>query len=229
MKALVFDTGPIISLATNNLLQLLPKLQEKFKGDFFITQGVHYEIIERPLKSRRFKFEALQVERRIEQGVLQVYNDKRITEKAKQILSQVNSCFKARGKYIQAVQLAEVETLVLAKEINADAVIIDELITRLLIENPEEIVKIMTHRLGEKVEVNKANLKQMQKQFKQIKVLRSAELVTIAFEMGILDKYLVNIPQARKELLEGLLWGVKLNGCAITEKEIDEILESIKK
>ncbi|MBI4919376.1 hypothetical protein HY837_05560, partial [archaeon] len=177
MKALVFDTGPIISLATNNLLQILRPLQEKFKGDFYITKGVHYEIIERPLKSKRFKFEALQVERVIEQGILQVYNDENITKRAKQIMSQVNGCFKARDRYVQALQQAEVETLILAKEINASAAIVDELITRLLIENPEEIKKIMSYRLREQVDINKANLRQVQKNFKDIKILRSAELV----------------------------------------------------
>jgi len=229
MKALVFDTGPIISLATNNLLQILRPLQERFKGDFYITKGVHYEIIERPLKSRRFKFEALQVERVIEEGILQIYEDKKIETRAKQILDQVNSCFKARNQYVKAVQLAEVETLILSKELNASATIVDEMITRLLIENPGEIQNLMSRRLREPVDVNKANLRQIQKTFKDIKILRSAELVTVAYEMGVLNKYLVNIPHAKKELLDGLLWGVKLNGCAISEKEIADILKTTRK
>lgn len=228
MKALIFDTGPIISLATNNLLQILEHLQEKFKGDFLITSGVYYEIIERPLKSKRFKLEALQVERIIEQGILRVYEDSKIIKKAKKILEQVNNCFKARNNYVKVFQLAEIETLVLTKELNANAAIIDELITRLLLENPDKIKQIMSKRLRENIEVNKENLRLVQKDFKKVKILRSAELVAIAFEMGILNKYIVNIPHARRELLEALLWGVKLNGCAITEQEISEILKTIK-
>ena len=36
MKNLVFDTSSVITLVTNNLLDLLMPLKSKFKGDFFI-------------------------------------------------------------------------------------------------------------------------------------------------------------------------------------------------
>ena len=60
---------------------------------------------------------------------------------------------------------------------------------------------------------------------RHVELIRSAELVTIAYEKGLLDKFLVKVPQARKELLESVLWGVKLNGCAISEQEINEIVQ----
>ena len=54
MKSLVFDSGPIISLATNNLLWVLEPLKNKFNGKFFITQAVKGEIVERPLETKKF-------------------------------------------------------------------------------------------------------------------------------------------------------------------------------
>ena len=59
MKCLVFDSGPIISLTTNNLLWILEPLKNKFKGRFVITEGVRKELIDKPLTTKKFKFEAL--------------------------------------------------------------------------------------------------------------------------------------------------------------------------
>jgi hypothetical protein len=33
------------------------------------------------------------------------------------------------------------------------------------------------------------------------------------------------LPTPKKTLLEGLLWGVKLNGCSVSEREIDEVIK----
>jgi hypothetical protein len=60
-----------------------------------------------------------------------------------------------------------------------------------------------------------------------LKLIRSIELVTVAFEMGLLNQYLVKIPNARRELLDSLLWAVKLNGCSVTDAEIKDILREV--
>ncbi len=57
-----------------------------------------------------------------------------------------------------------------------------------------------------------------------MKLIRSVELVSVAYELGLLDKYLVNVPNPKKTLLEAVLWGVKLNGCSVSEREIEEIV-----
>lgn len=54
MRALVFDTGSIISLVTNNLLWILPPLKKQFRGDFLISEAVKGEIIDHPLKTKKF-------------------------------------------------------------------------------------------------------------------------------------------------------------------------------
>jgi hypothetical protein len=33
------------------------------------------------------------------------------------------------------------------------------------------------------------------------------------------------VPNPNRELLESVLWGVKLNGCAISEQEISELIK----
>ena len=75
------------------------------------------------------------------------------------------------------------------------------------------------------IKVNKSNLKRFRAETKNLKIIRSVELVTIAYELGLLDKFILNIPEPRKTLIEGLLWGVKLNGCAVSRNEIDNIIK----
>ena len=55
-------------------------------------------------------------------------------------------------------------------------------------------------------------------------ILRSVELVAISFEKGLLNKYITKLNEAEKNLLESVLWGVKLNGCAVTKGEIEQII-----
>jgi hypothetical protein len=63
-------------------------------------------------------------------------------------------------------------------------------------------------------------------------VIRSTELVTIAYEKGLLDRLTENakkiVPDINKAVLEGALWGVKLNGCSVKEDEITDILKMEK-
>ena len=120
---------------------------------------------------------------------------------------------------------AEVSVVALYLQKNADAFVVDEKTTRLLIENPNKLHNILKHNLHTKVEENKDNIKQFRKLTRSVKMIRSVELVTIAYEKGLLEKYLTHIPEAKKTLLESVLWGVKLNGCAVSKREIEQILK----
>ena len=225
MKSIVFDAGPVISFTTNNLLWLLEKLKQKFKGNFIITSGVHYELIQRPLETKKFKFEALQVERLVEKEILNVIDDEKIKLKAEELSNLANNSLYAQGNPIQIVQNGEMETLAFAILKNPDAVVIDERITRLLVENPEDLRALMERRLHTKVSADKNKLKMFQELTRHISLIRSVELAAIGYELGFLDEYLVDVPNAKKELLESVLWGVKLNGCSVSEEEIKQIID----
>ena len=58
-----------------------------------------------------------------------------------------------------------------------------------------------------------------------IRVIRSLELVTIAYELGFFKDYYLELPDPKKTLLEGLLWAIKLNGCSVSEHEIGEVMQ----
>jgi len=228
MKSIVFDTGPVISLATNNLLWILEPLKRKFKGEFYITDAVKRELVDRPLEIKKFKFEAIQVEKLIEDGVLKIADTDFIRQRTPMLLDAANGIFRVFNNYIHLVHLAEMSVIAAATELNSDAISLDEKTTRLLIENPVTMLEILRKTLHTSVSTNEKNLKDFRNMAKNIKVIRSVEIVTVAYEHGLLDKYITKIPDARKNLLESVLWGVKLNGCAVSREEIEQILEMEK-
>ncbi|MBI2559492.1 hypothetical protein HYW20_09280 [Candidatus Woesearchaeota archaeon] len=225
MKSLIFDAGPVISLATNNLLWVLKPLKKDFNGKFYITEPVRKELVDRPLETKKFKFEAIQVERLIEDGVLDVIDNGFIRETTPRLLNTANQIFRAYNSNMKIVHFAEMSVIAAAISLNADAIAIDEKTTRFLIENPRMIIDILKKTLHTSIGINENNLKEFKNNVRRIKAIRSIELVTIAYERGILDSYITKIPDARKNLLESVLWGVKLNGCAVSKDEIEQIVK----
>ena len=112
-----------------------------------------------------------------------------------------------------------------AISLNADAIAIDEKTTRLLIENPRIVLEILRKTLRTPVSVNENNLKEFKNTVRNIKTIRSIELAAVAYEQGFLNSYITKIPDARKNLLESVLWGLKLNGCAVSKDEIEQIVK----
>ena len=229
MKKIVFDSGPIISLATNNLLNTLPDLKKQFKGQFCITESVREELVDRPFEIKRFKFEAFQIEALIESGVLDVVSTDNLRKLSLEVLNIANSIYQVNKTNPQLIQLGEIETLVYAVEENASAVVMDERSTRMIVESPNSLKRILEKRLHKRVDINQKALKDFKARINNIPILRSAELMSIAYEKGMLDKFLVNIPKARQNLLDAVLWGLKLNGCAISPPEIDAIMKLYSK
>ena len=224
MKSIVFDAGPIISLATNNLLGILPPLRKKYNGKFCITESVKRELVDHPMETRKFKFEAIQIQKLIEQGTLEVIGTDFINNQTPRMLDTANRIFMAFNNYMKIVHYAEISVIAAAIEQQSDAIVIDEKTTRLIMENPKLMMDILRKTLHTPIKLNENNLKDFRNMVKGIKAIRSVELVAVAYEQGILDEYITKIPDARKHLLESVLWGVKLNGCAVSKEEIDQIM-----
>ncbi|MEK6946541.1 MAG: hypothetical protein AABX32_02950, partial [Nanoarchaeota archaeon] len=216
MKSIIFDAGPIISLATNNLLFILPPLKKQFNGKFYLTSSVKKELVDRPFEIKKFKFEAIQIEKLIEDGVLEVIDNNFIRNESPTLLETANTTFKAFNNYMQLVHFAEMSTLAAAINLNADSVAIDEKTTRLMMENPKLLLEILKKTLHTQISVNEPNLKEFRSRTKNLRTIRSIELVTVAYEHGILDDYITKIPDAKRNLLESVLWGVKIGGCAVS-------------
>ncbi len=232
-RCIVFDTGPIISLAVNNLLWILDDLKEAFKGEFYITPTVYEELINKPLKTRKYKLEALQVLPYITKGTLKIYTHPAIKEIAEEVEHYANNSFNIHEESIKIVHPGEIEAVATAVFLQASAIAIDERTTRHLIEKPEKIAEHMERKIHAKVFINWKNLNMVKKRIDRLAVIRSVEFVTIAFEKGLLNRYTQQpsksfVPNIRKAVLEGVLWAVKLNGCSVKEQEIIQILKMEK-
>jgi len=225
MKSLVFDAGPVISLTTNNLLWILEYLKQQFNGTFYIPDAVKHELVDRPLMSRKFKFEALQVGSIIKEEVLTTIGTQQIKMLAEELLELANHSFKTRGNWLKIVHYAEMEVLATAAIMNASAVVIDERTTKLLVEDTPRLISLFEQKFGSKIFVNQKNIESLRKWTKNIKIVRSVELVMIAYEKGAFDKYLPEGERGGKTLVESLLWGVKIHGCAISRREIDDLVK----
>src|SRR4030042_1935317 len=116
MKALVFDAGPIIRLTINNLLWTLGPLKQRFKGNFYITETVKAELVDKPLSTKRFEFEALQVMQHIKEGVFEVLPN---PDNTTDILDLANNSFKAKGEWIKISHFGEISSVALALQLKA--------------------------------------------------------------------------------------------------------------
>jgi len=228
-KAIVFDTGPLISLSVNSLLWILVPLKKRFGGDFLIPPEVKQELIDKPIKGKKYQFEALRVNDMLNEGILKLHSSQNLQEKAQELMDIANSCFTVNGTNFQIVQLAEMECIAAGIEVNAEALVIDERTTRMLIEDPWDIQKLLEHKLERKVLVNELKLKEFSQLVKNLKVIRSVELVVAAYRLGFLDRYVTANQKIDKRmkniLLDSVLWALKLYGCAVSAYEINDIVK----
>ena len=228
MKSLVFDTSAVISISANNLLEVLFALKQHFQGEFFISPTVKKELIDNPLRTRRFELQAVLLADCIAKGSLKFLQHVAVEHKAAELTEIINRIFSLDGKPLRIVDPAEVEGLVLAKILKAEAYVIDERTLRLLVEDYRNLARLFERKFGMKVNVDKAALRVFQDFIGGVKILRSAELMTIAFELGLFNGYLDGkrlIGDYEKKMLEGILWGLRLRGCAISTREIEDVLK----
>jgi len=141
------------------------------------------------------------------------------------LLNLANSSYKAKGHLLNLVHFAELSAVSASLLYKADSVMIDERTTRYMIEKPNKLRNILRHKLHTNVQINKQQLSELRKKTKNVKFIRSAEFVTVAFEHHLLDRYLPDVPQSRENLLDALLWGLKLNGCAISNKDLELMMK----
>ena len=217
-KVLIFDSSTLISLTMNGLLPELKELWRQFGGYFIITRDVKYESVDHPLKIQRFELEALQLQSLLDQKVLVLpsalgINDEEISKRTSKILQETNTLFQANGKPVHLIDLGEASCLalqdILSEEEYTSAIVVDERTTRLLGERPENLHRLMEHKLHMPIQKMHGF-----PDFQKYLFLRSAELMYVAYKKNL------TILKGQK-VLSAMLYGVKFKGCAISEEEID--------
>jgi hypothetical protein len=219
MKAIVFDSGTIINFAINGMTEILRELKEKFDGKFFITEDVKYEIMDRPLKIKRFELESMMIRKLFDDRVLELPNSvvdkKQLEQKTNELNDKLNHTFFARGEFVKIMDKGELSAMALCLLLDEKGIknvlAVDERTTRVLCEMPQNLQKILQDKLHTKVETKRENLS-----LTNIKVIRSSELMYVAYKKGLVKLKDGNV-------LEALLYAVKFHGCSISFDEIDQM------
>ena len=220
-EIIIFDASTLITLAMNGMFEEIRGLKKIFNGKFIITKEVKKEIIDKPITINRFKLEALKLKQLVDEKILEMplvigIKDEEISKKTMEILDIANNTFQGNNKNIHLIDLGESSCLALSKILNKksikNVIAMDERTTRMLGENPESLKKFLQKKLHTRINLKKENLEF----FREFKVIRSSELVYIAYKKGL-------IKLKNGFVLDALLYAVKFKGCAISDEEIREI------
>jgi len=218
MKYLIFDSGSIINFTTNSLLSVFENLKKEFNGEFLITKAIKHEVVDHPIKVKRFEWGALRVQELINKGILKeaeklnLVNNDELRKRAKKFMDLANNSYFARNKPLHLIDEGEAEVLALSQMLTEkkhdNAVVIDERTARVLCEKPENIQKLLKKKLHTNVKADTSSFKH----FLGFKIIRSTELAYVAYKKGLIRK-------TDKKVLEAVIYALKFGGCSISEKE----------
>ncbi len=220
-KHIVCDSGSLISLTSSCLMDLLYFFSKK-DIKFVIPPAVKEEAVDYPVRRgiKRFLFSALRINNAIKNGTLTAVEDPGISIETRRMMELANNMFFVRGKPLKLIHAGESEMLVLAHQVGIDYLLIDERTTRMLIEAPFRLKEHLEKEFGINVMINKNNFKQFREMFGSMNVIRSSELVMLAYDYGFFNKF----EDMKKQVLEAALYRIKFSGCSIGFDEIREYL-----
>ncbi|MCK5321206.1 hypothetical protein KAJ38_01385 [Candidatus Pacearchaeota archaeon] len=246
MKYLIFDAGPIISLTMNGMLYLIEKLKENFDGEFILTPQVKNEVVDRPMKIKKYKLEAIQVRDMIEKGVFKMSSDivpnQKLDKEIKRVLKVTGGVLRTvqTGEKIKIIHEGEAACLAFSNLCGADNTLAESnklAGARCTLANLDKkagarCVIVIDERTTRMLTEAPQNLKEMMEkklhtslkaelplldELKNFKFIRSAELLFVAYKKGLIPI------KKSKDLLDALLYGVKFKGAAISSVEIEEM------
>ena len=222
----VFDASSLISMGQSCLINALKELKEQTGHNFVVPESVFFEVVERPLRIRRFQLNAVRSQKAIRDGWLEVKKlDKKHRELSKEIEVQANNIISVMGKPVKLIQRGEAEALALTKQLNSNFFVIDERTTRTIIENPQQLKQLIERRRHKQARLNQSNANYLKKMFSDLNIVRSVEMVALAFEKNLAT---AELPKT-KQGLEAALYALKYAGCAVSGEEISEFLAGFRR
>jgi len=216
------DSGVLISLTAGCLDNILYHFSEHNNVRFVIPPSVEYETVTRPLYNnlKKHLFSAIRIKDAIADGVIEVV-DAKVEDEARRVMHAANNMFYMKGQPIRLLQFGESEMLALASALGVEDIIVDERTTRMLIEAPFQLKAHLESEFQVNVMVNKNSFRELSSRISKLNVLRSSELVVLAYENG----YFKNFSNLQREALEAALYKMKYSGCSISFDEIKGYIE----
>ena len=210
------DTGPLISLSSTCLLNLLDELP----FDFYVPPAVVDESYRAPMHTKQYRFSALRIHDYVLEGRLRTRDlGKDGVALVEEFTRLANSAYVARHRPLRIIQRGEAEAIILAKQLDG-VLLVDERTIRLLIEDPDELKYLLERRTGQNIRHNKDLTDRIQEIAGDVLMLRSADLVAYAYEEGYFGK-------KGKDFIEAVLYALRYAGCAISEQEIQDYVSRL--
>lgn len=94
----------------------------------------------------------------------------------------------------------------------------------MLVEDPGKLREHLEREFKTQLEVNSDYLERFHGLAGDLNIIRSSELVMVAYEKGFFKKF----GKLEKKAVESALYGLKFNGCGISFSEIDEFCSRIR-
>jgi len=219
MASIVCDSSSLISFSETCNIEAIGFVKKKSGARFLIPEEVRQEIFVRPLKLPKYEFSAIRLNQLLEEGIVERAFPPELENKTNEFLSIANNLFFVRGNPIELIQRGEAQCLAVMQSLNADALLIDEKTTRLLVESPEQLLQRISGEYENKISVEQDALSQFRKKTREIFVMRSSELLAIAAEKGFFQQY----GDFEEKAFKAGLRALRNAGCSIAEEEIKQI------
>jgi predicted nucleic acid-binding protein len=200
------------------MLPLVVELSEE--ADFIITPTVYDEIITNPQRRGNHRMGPLKFKAMVDNGILTV--EKADPDEVHHIMDISNNIYYAKHKPLTIIQKGEAEALALAND--GDVLLMDERTLRFMIESPRDLVGLLKHRMHRGITMSNERRRAFDKYCKGVSIIRSSEIVAVAYEKGILEKYFSG---PKREVIEASLWALKYKGCSLSVKDIKEYLRML--
>jgi|GEM_PF-2236912 len=218
-KDVIFDSSALISIGNNGLAEIFEEFKKRNPNvNLYITEAVHNETIDIQDKVARYGWIGIQYEYLIQKGIFKLIKQNEMPKNGA-IEELCNSTFFTKHGKLELLQKGELESVVFAKEKNC-VLVIDEIVTRWLIESPLKLHELMESRYKEKVSFDKNKLNKITSLLKNVTVIRSVDFIAFAIKQGYFSKY------ENLDYKKSLLYSIKYSGCATTYEEIDNYLYS---
>ncbi len=223
-KKIVLDSSSLISISDNCFIKVMKHLAQKENISFIIPESVYMESVQTPARIKRFELNAIRIRDAVEEGYIKVMKTTpAMRQRMERLERETFDLCECDGEKVRLLHLGESETLALIKEINADVLAIDERTTRMLIEEPQNIVPFLQRRHEGRVSINRAALDSFRAEYGGIKIVRSVELIALSYDDGTFGEEIHRTRQA----LEAALYAVKFAGCAVSFNEIGNYLRKV--
>ena len=218
-KYVLCDASSLISFTSSCLDEMLKFFHTSFDVKFFIPQSVEYETVTHPLslKTKIHCFSALRIQRMINDGILEVVSEN-LEKETERLMTLGNNVFYARGRPLVLFHKGETEMLALAHQLQIDSLLMDERTTRILVEDPESLRGHLQTEFKTNILINRKHLSQFISRLGHLDVIRSTELIYLAYKNGFFSKY----GKIEREAAEAALYKLKYSGCAISFKELEK-------